>query len=288
MREPAIVVQNMPGAGSLRAANHIYNNVPRDGTAIGTFSRNMPMMGTLGGNKNVQFDARKFTWLGSPTSVKDDANLLWVRKDTGIRTIEDLIRPGGPEAILGSSAEGSASNDVVMVVRDALGARIRLISGYRDSNALFPAIERGEIHGRFVGISVVGSSHPHWFGPDSPVHPILQFARSSRHQKLPHVPTAREMAKDGPSRILIEAAEVPAMLARPFVGPPGIPPERAKALQIAFMAAANDPDFAADGEKIKVEVSPVGPDEALRMLDLLATAPPDIKDRLRELFGAEK
>lgn len=286
--EPTIVVQNMPGAGSLRAANHLYNNVPRDGSVIGTFSRNMPMMGTVGGNKNVQFDARKFTWLGSPTSVKDDANLMWVRKDSGIESIDDLIRPGGPEAILGSSAEGSASNDVVMVVREALGARIKLISGYRDSNALFPAIERGEIHGRFVGISVVGSSHPHWFGPDSPVRPILQFARSTRHPKLPDVPTAREMARDEPARILIEAAEIPAMLARPFVGPPEIPPERAKTLQRAFLAAANDPEFAADGAKLKIEVSPVGPDEARQMLDMLAAAPPQIKDRLRDLFTGER
>ena len=203
-------------------------------------------------------------------------------------TIDDLTRPGGPEVILGSSAEGSASNDVVMVVRDAVGARIKLISGYRDSNALFPAIERGEIQGRFVGISVVGSSQPHWFAPDSPVHPILQFARATRHPRLPHVPTAREKARDEAARVLIEAAEIPSMLARPFVGPPDIPDDRAKALQTAFMAAANDPEFAADGEKIKVEVSPVGASEARQMLDLLAAAPPDVKDKLRDLFGAER
>ena len=283
--QPGIVVQNMPGAGSLRAANYLYNSAPRDGTAIGTFSRNMPLMGVLGGNKNVQFDARKFTWLGSPSSVIEDANLLWLRKDAEAKTIHDIIRPGGPEIILGSSAEGSTSNDVVLVVRDALGARIKLIHGYPDSNALNPAIERGEIQGRFVGISAIASSQPHWFKPDSMVRPILQFARTTRHPMYPDVPTAREMAKDEASRILVEAAEIPYQLARPYVAPPNVPGDRAKALQIAFMAAANDPEFAEDAKRTRVEVSPVGPEEAMRMLDLLANAPDAVKEKLRSLLS---
>jgi len=283
--EPAMVAQNMPGAGSLRAANYIYNNAPRDGTAIATISRNMPMMGVLGDNKNVMFDARKFTWLGSPSSVREDANLLWVRKDAPVKRIEDAIRPGGPELILGSSAEGSTSNDVILVVREALGARIKMISGYPDSNALNPAIERGEIQGRFVGISAVGASRPYWFDKDSPVTPLLQFARTTRHPMFPDVPTAQEMAKDDAARVLVAASEIPYMLARPFVGPPGVPEPVAKILQTSFMAAANDAEFIEDAKKLRVEVSPVGPEEALRMLDLLASAPASVKEKLRAVLG---
>ena len=282
---PAILAQNMPGAGSLRAANYIYNTAPRDGTAIATISRNMPMMGVLGNNKNVMFDARKFTWLGSPSSVREDANLLWVRKDAPAKHIEDIIRPGGPELILGSSAEGSTSNDVILIVRDALGARIKMISGYPDSNALNPAIERNEIHGRFIGISAVSAAWPHWFHADSLVAPMLQFARTTRHPMFPDVPTAQEMAKDEASRVLVAAAEIPYMLARPFVAPPGVPEPVAKVLQKSFMDAANDPAFIEDAKKLRVEVSPVGPEEALRMLDLIANAPAPVKDKLRSVLG---
>ena len=285
---PALVVQNMPGAGSLRAANYIYNSAPRDGTAIATISRNMPMLGVLGNNKNVMFDARKFTWLGSPSSVREDANLLWVRKDAPAKRIEDIIRPDGPTLILGSSAEGSTSNDVILVVREALGARIKMISGYPDSNALNPAIERNEIQGRFVGISAVNASWPHWFEKDSPVAPMLQFARVTRHPMFPDVPTVQEMAKDEASRLLVEAAEVPYMLARPFVGPPGVPEPVARILQTAFMDAANDAAFIEDARKLRVEVSPVGPDEALRMLDVIANAPSSIKEKLRAVLGEER
>ncbi len=286
--EPVVLVQNMPGAGSLRGANHIYTNAPRDGTAFGTFSRNMPLMGVLGGNKNVLFDPRKFTWLGSPTSAQDDAYMLFVRTDVKAQTIDDLIRPGGPEVILGGTSEGATGNDVSLLMRDALGARIKLIHGYRDSNALFPAIERGELEGRFVGLSAVASTQPHWLRPGGPVRPLLQFARATRHPGYPDVPTAREKAKDPAARLLIEAAEIPYLLSRPFVAPPGVPADRAKALQDAFMAMAKDPDFIAEAARVKVDVSPVGAEEAMRMLDLLAAAPQDIKDKLRELFSAER
>jgi len=282
---PPILAQNMPGAGSLRAANYIYNTAPRDGTAIATISRNMPLMGVLGNNSNVMFDARKFTWLGSPSSVREDANLLWVRKDAPVNRIEDIIRPGGPELILGSSAEGSSSHDVILVVREALGARIKMISGYPDSNALNPAIERNEIHGRFIGISAVSAAWPHWFDKDSPVVPILQFARTTRHPMFPDVPTAQEMAKDEASRVLVAAAEIPYMLARPFVAPPGVPEPLAKILQTSFMNSVNDFAFIEDAKKLRVEVSPVGPEEALRMLDLIANASAPVKEKLRSVLG---
>ena len=286
--EPTVVVQNMPGAGSLRGANHIYTNAPRDGTAFGTFSRNMPLMGILGGNKNVLFDPRKFTWLGSPTSAQDDAYMLFVRKDAKAKTFEDLTRPGGPEVILGGTSEGATGNDVSLLVRDTANARIKLIHGYRDSNALFPAIERGELEGRFVGLSAVAATQPHWLRPDGPVRVLLQFARATRHPDFPDVPTAREKAKDPQARLLVEAAEVPYLLSRPFVAPPDVPADRAKALQAAFMAMTRDPDFIGDAKKINVDVSPVGAAEAMKMLDMLASAPQEIKDKLKELFSGDR
>ena len=286
--KPTVIVQNMPGAGSLRMTNYLYSAAPKDGTVIGTFSRNMPLMGILGGNKNVQFDPRKFTWLGSPSSAENDAYLLFVRKDAPAKSFADLIRPGGPQVIVGGTAAGSTGNDIAALMRDTTGARIKLIAGYRDTNALNPAIERGEIQGRFVGLSSVSSTYPHWLRPDSPVQPLLQFARRTRHPRYPDVPTARELVTDKKGKSLISVAEIPYQLSRPFVAPPDLPQNRARALQEAFLAMAKNPKFLADSKKMGVDVSPVGAKDAADMLKEIAEAPEDAKTYLRGLLFAKK
>ncbi|MGE3245113.1 MAG: Bug family tripartite tricarboxylate transporter substrate binding protein [Beijerinckiaceae bacterium] len=286
--KPNVIVQNMPGAGSLRAANYLYSAAPKDGTVIGTFSRNMPLMGVLGGNKNVQFDPRKFVWLGSPSSAENDAYMLFVRKDAPAKSFADLIRPGGPEVIVGGTASGATGNDIAVLMRDTTGARIKLIAGYRDTNALNPAIERGEIQGRFVGLSSVSSTYPHWLRPDSPVRVLLQFARKTRHPAFKDAPTARELVKDKKDRTLVTLAEIPYQLSRPFVAPPDIPADRAKALQDGFMAMCKSQKFLADSQKMGVDVSPVGAKDAGEMLAEIATAPEEAKTYLRNLLFAPK
>ena len=277
------VVQNMPGAGSLRAANFIFNNAPKDGTAVGTFARNMPMLGVLGGNPNVQFDARRFTWLGSPSRMQDDAYLLFVRKDSKASNLDDARRPGGPEIVIGVTGEGASGNDIAHLIRDTVGFNFKLISGYPDGNALSLAVDRGEIEGRFLGGSSVASAKPDWLRADSPVRPVLQFARRSRHPSFPDTPTARELARDARSLQLIELAEIPYMLARPYVAPPDVPVARAAALQKAFLSALNDPALLEEASKLQLDISPVGAKEAMEMLDLLANAPADLKTELKRL-----
>ncbi len=281
--KPTIVVQNMPGAGSLRAANWIYVTAPKDGTAFATFARNMPMMGVLGGNANVQFDARKYTWMGSPTSAQDDGYFLWVRKDAKAQTLDDARRPGGPEIILGGTSEGSTDTDVAALMKKTIGLNLRVVAGYPDGNAMSMAMERGEVEGRFIGLSAVASTLPGWLKPDSTVRPMLQFARATRLKQFPDVPTARELAKDEQSRKLIELAEIPYLLSRPLVAPPGIPADRAKALQKAYMDMMKDPEFLAEAAKLHIDISPLGADDALKMLDSLANAPEDLKEEIRKL-----
>src|SRR4029079_13555879 len=138
---PNVIVQNMPGAGSLRPANHIYNVAAKDGTAFATFARSIPMIGVLGGNSNVRFDPNKFTWLGSPTSAQDDSYMLWVRKDARVRTLADAMQPGGPELLLGGTAEGSSDTAVAQLIRRTVGLNMKVIGGYPDGNAINLAIE---------------------------------------------------------------------------------------------------------------------------------------------------
>ena len=284
---PAIVVQNMPGAGSLRAVNHLYNAAPKDGTVIGSFSRDMPLLGILG-SVNVRFDPARLTWLGSSSSYGNDAYLLYTRSDAPVKSIADAQRPGGPPLVLGGTGEGASGNDVAAVLRDALGLNLRLVSGYPDSNAIFLAADRREIDGRLVGLSSVQSSHPQWLRPGSGMQVLLQFARTSRHAMFADVPTARELAAGEAARALIELTEIPYRLSRPFAAPPALPPERAAALQTAFLAVHRDPQYLDEAARLKVDVSPIGSDEVLAAIARIASAPPDLLAHLKKLLGENK
>jgi tripartite-type tricarboxylate transporter receptor subunit TctC len=285
---PNVVVQNMPGAGSLRAVNHLYNTAPKDGTALATFGRDMPLIGVIGHNPNARFDVRKFTWLGSSSSYANDAYFLFVRADAAVKSIEDARRPGGPPLILGGTGEGSSGNDVPLVLRDALGLNIRLISGYPDGNGLFLAVDRKELDGRLVGLSATQSSHPQWLKPEGGMRILLQFARVTRHPQFPGVPTARELALNARARALIELAELPNRLSRPFAAPPGVPQERAAALQAAFLAVHKDPLYLEDAGRLKVDVSPIGGAEVLRVINEIAGVPPELLEHMRRLMSEHK
>jgi tripartite-type tricarboxylate transporter receptor subunit TctC len=278
----------MPGAGSLRAVNYLYNTAPKDGTALGIFARDMPLLGIIGGNSNVRFDVRKLTWLGSSSSYANDAYFLFVRKDAQVKSIEDARRPGGPPIVLGGTAEGATGNDIATVVRDALGLNIKLIAGYPDSNALFLAVDRKELDGRFVGLSATSSSHPEWLTPKGGMQKLLQFARVTRHPQFPDIPTARELALNDRSRALIALAELPYRLSRPFAAPPGVPDDRAKALQKAFLDTQEDPQYLAEAAKLQVDISPIGGAEVLGAIEEIAGAPPELLEYMKKLLAANK
>jgi tripartite-type tricarboxylate transporter receptor subunit TctC len=282
---PNVVVQNMPGAGSLRAVNWLANLAPKDGTAIAHFARNMPLLGMLGTNPNAQFDPRKLTWLGSSSSFANDAYILIVRTDIPVKTIDDARHTGGEPLVLGGTAEGATGNDVPIILRDTIGLNVKQVVGYPDSGALFLAMERGEVHGRTTDLSSVRAIKPEWLKPNSGFHVLVQFARETRHPDFPNVPTARELARNDEARRLIELAELPYKLSRPFAAPPGIPATRAKALREAFAATHRDPQFLADAAKMRVDISPVTAEEVVRALKRIESAPPQQLDYLRRLFA---
>jgi len=286
---PNVMVQNMPGAGSLRATNYLYNLAPKDGTTIGVLARDMPLLGLLDENPAVQFDPRRFTWLGSSSNFSNDAYVLIVRKDAPVKSIEDARRPGGPDLLLGGTAEGATGGDVPKILRDALGLHIKQVLGYRDTAAIFLAMERGEVMGRTIDLSGTRSTRPGWLKPDSDFRLLVAVGRRTRHPDFPDVPTARELATSDANRALIEFTEMPLLtMARPFAAPPGIPADRAAALRTAFMAAHRDPQYIAEAATVGVEVSPVSADELTRSLDRMAAAPPQILDYARKLLAGEK
>jgi tripartite-type tricarboxylate transporter receptor subunit TctC len=278
----------MPGAGSLRAVNYLYKIAPKDGATIGMFSRNMPLIGLLGGNADAQFDPRRFTWLGSSSSFVNDAYILILRKDAPVKSIEEACRPDLAPLVLGGSAEGAAGNDVPIILRDTIGLHVKQVVGYPDSTATFLAIERGEVHGRTVDLSSVKSTKPEWLKPDGDFRVLVQFARTTRHPDFPDVPTARELAKDETARARIELAELPYTLSRPFAAPPDVPLERANALQRAFLAVHRDPQYLEEAARLRLDVSPIVGDEVLQAIDRIAHASPELLDYVRRLLSETK
>jgi tripartite-type tricarboxylate transporter receptor subunit TctC len=281
---PNIVVQNMPGAGSLRGANYIYNVAPRDGTTFGTFARNVALLGLIKTNQNVQYDPAKFTWLGSSSSFANDAYLLLVRRDAKVKSVDDARRPDGPPIILGSTAEGASSDAMGVVLREMLGFNIKLIPGYTDSGVLFLAMERGEIDGRTVGLSAVRANKPDWLQPNGMMRVLVVFGRQTRHPDLPDVPTGRELARTDQDRALIDVIEAPYLLSRPYAAPPEVPPDRAKALRDAFIATHKDPAYLEDAAKINIDVSPIGGGEILQLIDRIAKTPADQLQKVEKLI----
>jgi tripartite-type tricarboxylate transporter receptor subunit TctC len=282
---PSIIVQNMPGAGSLIAANYLYSLAPKDGTVFGLFARDMPLLGLLGHNPNVQFDPRKFTWLGSSSNFSDDAYVMIVRTDAPVRSIAEMQRPGGPVMILGGTADGATGGDVPRILQAALNLNMRLVLGYRDSAAVFLAMERGEVSGRTTDLSAIQSTRPDWLKPSSGFHLLVQYARLARHPDFPDVPTARELATTDSGRTLIEFTETPLLtMARPFAAPPGVPEDRAQALQRAFIAAHRDPQYLEEAKRAGVYVSPVGAEQIAQSIERMSQASPELFERVRKLL----
>ncbi len=283
---PSIVVQNMPGAGSLRGTNYLYNVAPKDGTVFGTFARNMAMLGLVKTGQNIQFDPRKFTWLGSSSSLQNDAYVLIVRRDAKVKTVEEARRPGGPPIILGSTAEGASSDAMAVLLREWLGFNVKVIPGYTDSGVLYLAIERGEVDGRTSGLSSVRSNKPDWLKPNGFGRVMVVFGRGTRFPEFPDAPTARELAKNTADRNLIEILEMPYALSRPYAAPPDVPADRARALQQAFMATHKDPAYLADAAKVGIEISPISAEQIRALIEQIAKTPADQIKRIEGLLTA--
>lgn len=273
---PVVVVQNMPGAGSLASVNYLYNNAPRDGSTFGTFAREMPMMSILGYNAaSVKFDARKLTWLGTASSSESDPTLLFIRREK-LDSVVQAVGAAGKELLIGATAAGSGGNEWANFMRVVLGLNLKIIPGYRDSSDIFLAVDRGEVDGRSLDYSAVRTGRPQWLESSSPVRVVLQLGRSVRHPDFPDAPTGSELATTERDKALVEIANLSNTLARPFAAPPDIPAQRREQLQKAFMRSLSDETALEEGKRLGIEISPVDGSEVLRRIEQLASTPPEL------------
>ncbi len=282
---PNIIVQNMTGAGSLVAANYLFNRAPKDGTQFGTFARTLPLLALTGGGKNVRFVPDKFTWIGSTASYADDAYLLTIRKDKGITSVRELMGKNAKQVTFGSSNFGSTGFDVPLVLKDTLGLNIRLVHGYPGGSAINLAISRGEMDGRTQGLSSLRTMGD-WRKERVP---LVQFARAmSRHPDLKDVPTALELATRQEDRDLITMLETTFFMARPYAAPPGLPADRTKILRAAFTKTQKDKAYLGDAEKLRIDISPKSGEEVDKIVARVMAMPKPLIARYKNLVEHPK
>ncbi len=281
--KPNIVVQNTPGGGGLVAANKLYNTAERDGTVISIIQRGTAQL-AVQGDSNVKFDPLKFTWLGSLSSYAQDRYLVAINSQHPAKTPDDLRKPG-VTLKLGGDQPGSTNLTFAMLAKLVLGLNIDIIRGYPGAAPMFIAMQSGELDGQVIGYNSVRAGQPHlWNG--KLVRPLIQFGRDTRLPALADVPTGQELVSDPAKKALIEFAELPFLAALPFLAPPGLPEERAKALKFAFTEMVKDKDFLADAEKVNIEISAIDGDAVRDVIAKMQATPKDVIARYNEIDAA--
>jgi len=276
--QPNIVVQNMPGAGSLRAAQYIYSVAPKDGTAIGTFSRQMGINPLV--TPGAQYDGTKFTWLGSITNEVSTC-VTW--HTSRVKTWNDLLEK---PVTLGGDAPGADPDVFALLYKNVFDAKIKLVSGYHGTNPIVLAMERGEVDG-LCGLSwsTVKSRHLKWF-KDKIINVLVQAALK-KEPDIADVPLAIDMAKTDEQRQILKIFLASQEMARPFAAPPGIPADRKAALIAAFERTMKDPEFLAEAQKLNLDVNPMGAQAIHDLLAELYATPKDVIEKAAQAIARQ-
>jgi|SRR5262245_19877980 len=267
---PTFLVQNMPGAGGLYAANHIANSAPKDGTAIALLQRGA-LVARLINPSGARFAIGDLNWIGS-LNAETGVVLSWhmsAHKTTGDLFDKELIVGG----IAGADQETTAR-----LLNALIGTRFKVVNGYNTTAQIALAIERSEV----LGIvdwswSSVKAVRPNWLR-DHQVNVLLQVGLE-REGELAGVPSALDFITAEADRKVMELQFAQKTAARPLTAPPGVPAERVAILRSAFATMARDPEFRADAERSGIEISPVSAEAVERVVRLIASAPPEIAER---------
>jgi tripartite-type tricarboxylate transporter receptor subunit TctC len=275
--DPAIVVQSMVGAGSLRAANYLYSVAPKDGATLGVFARGMAMEPLIGAS-HASFDSRKFAWIGSTTN---EVSVCVTYGNAKVKTWDDALRI--PFTVGG---DGTATDPDIFsaMLKNVFGARLRLVTGYPGGADITLALERGEVEGRCGWTwSSVRLQRPDWIGTGK-LNLLVQLA-TQKSPELPNVPLIMDLATTERQRRIVSVILARQPMGRPVVAPPGIPEDRKQALRRAFDATMADPDFIAEATARSLEVNPVKGADLDRLVDELYAMPPAILAEVRAIIA---
>ncbi|MEW6453657.1 MAG: hypothetical protein AB1490_23640 [Pseudomonadota bacterium] len=272
---PTIISQNMPGAGSLRAAQYVSQVAPKDGSVIGTMSRSLPVEPLIGDGK---FDGRAFTWIGN---IANNNSLCATWHTTAVKTWSDMLTT---PFVLGGEGPGSDLDNFALVLKNMFGAKVKLVSGYPGGSEVNLAVERRELDGR-CGWSwdSIKSTKPDWLR-DKKLNLLAVFALEKASDVPPEVPLILDKARNDEERKILRVHLAAQAFGRPFFAAPGIPEDRKKALRDAFDATMKDADFIAETAKVRMEVSPTTGHEIERILNEIYASPPEVIEKAKKLI----
>ena len=245
---PTVVAENMPGAGSMVMINHLYNISAKDGSVIGLPARNLVIEPLLD-NGQAKFDARKFAWLGS---MNKDTSVCVAWAKTGVATIEQV-----KSRALAVGATGQASDSFLLpqLMNAVLGTKFKVILGYPDASAANLALERGELEGFCTSFAAIRQSRPQGLA-EHQVNILAQLGMS-RSPDMPGVPMLLDMTQDPAAKQALSFVFASQEMGRPVAGPPGMSPERVRALRVAFDATMKDPEFLDEAKSKRFAIDPI-------------------------------
>lgn len=271
---PTVIASQMTGAGTIKLANFLYGVAPKDGTALGVVSNGLPATQAIGAS-GLQFDARKFHWIGAlgPTI---ETMVSW--HTTGVKSLADVQQK---EIVVGSTGKGSATYIMPTVMNELFGTKLKIVAGYRGGSDINVAMERGEVGGRNNSWTSWKSTKPAWL-KEQKVH-ILAYA-GPLTDELKSVPNLATIAKNSDDRQVINVVFSGSSLGRPLMTTPDVPADRVKALRDAYTAVTKDPEFLEIAAKSRIDLQPIRGEEMQKVVDEVFKTPAPLVARAKAIM----
>ena len=276
---PAMVVENMTGAGTLIAAKYLYGSAKPDGLSFGIFNGSLILSGALG-NKSIDFDMRELEYLGVPVQ---DSTVCALRKESGVANMDQWFASKAPMK-LGGLSPGNSTSDVARIIAAALNLPVQLVEGYKGTNEIRLAADAGELHGACWAWETLRVAWSKAI-PAGEVNVVLQVT-AKKIPDLPSVPMALDLAKTDESRQLLKAGAIdPAAIVRVYVTTPRTPKDRLQILRGAFPKTLTDPDFIAEAKRATLDINPLSGEEVKKIVDELFRLTPAMRGKLAGILA---
>jgi tripartite-type tricarboxylate transporter receptor subunit TctC len=272
---PNVVPRNMPGAGSLIAANHIFNVAPKDGTVLGLLVPTLPLEEALGASA-VKFRSAGFHWVGRMAPAP---NITFVMATSPVKSIADAF---DKTAILGATGRSATNAIYPTVLNNVLGTKFKVVTGYEGSAAAMLAMERGEVEGHSATYDTLKTVHADWLAQKK-VNVVVQYSLS-RHPELKDVPTTVELARNPEQAQILRAVSSASEIGKFVLTTPETPADRVQALRQAFDAMVRDAEFIADAQKLRVELGPLAGADLQKIVAEVAGMSPETVAKVKAIY----
>ena len=277
---PSVIVQNMPGGGSVTMTNYLTRSAPRDGSVLG-YSLPGIITAQLLEPGRARFDGRELSWIGSALKY---TGIVSVMSTAPATTIAEAKRS---ELFIGTTGRGSPAHQFPAMAQALLGLQFNIVAGYESSNDVVLAMERGEVHGQSSSLQAWAISRPNWLTDGRIAH--LLYMGPSDPLGLPNVPYLRDLVATDRQRALVDFIEIGSYMGWPLFAPPGVPTERTEALRAAFTSLMNDPEFARAVEStVKAQLQPTVGRELAEFVDHALDTPDDILSEAKTILGLDR